>query len=363
MAIISCGCNENGSHKKAVLRWLQLPQVPDPVGFAGAFAGTSHNYLLVAGGANFPEGARPWSGGVKQWNDKIFALHKGESAWKEIGKLPRPMGYGISLDWNEGILLIGGADQEQHYHTVYFLKYDGASLHIDTLAPLPKPLANSCGAIVNKTLYVAGGLSAPSSKNTEKIFLSLALDQPREKQVWRRLQPWPGESRMLSVAGVINNEFYLISGASLEATAADTAPRRKYLTDAYIFNPSGNWRKIKDLPYPVTAAPTPAYTTIDNHLLIFGGDDGRLANQNAILKDTHPGFRTEVLDYGPAKNEWNIADHIFTDKKPDADHNPGRSTWAPVTTPLVVWGNCIVLPQGEVRPGVRTNRVLGAIFK
>lgn len=363
MVIISCGCHENGAYKNGVLQWSQLPQVPDPVGFAGTFAGISHDYLIVAGGANFPAGTRPWSGGVKQWNDKIFALYKDDSTWKEIGALPRPMGYGISLDWNDGILLIGGADQAQHYTTVYFLKYDGASLHIDTLAPLPQPLANSCGAIVNKTLYMAGGLSSPSSKETEKIFLSLALDQPPEKQAWSRLQPWPGESRMLCVAGVINDEFYLISGTSLEATATDSIPKRKYLTDAYAFNASGGWRKIKDLPYPVVAAPTPAYTTIENNLLIFGGDDGSLADQNAILKDKHPGFRTEVLDYDPAKNEWNIAGHIFTDKQPDAGQNPGRSTWAPVTTPLVVWDNSIILPQGEARPGVRTNRVLKAIFK
>ncbi|MCH5720072.1 hypothetical protein [Niabella hibiscisoli] len=43
-----------------------------------------------------------------------------------------------------------------------------------------------------------------------------------------------------------------------------------------------------------------------------------------------------------------------------SENNPGASTWAPVTTPLIVWDGKIILPQGEARPGVRTNRVLVA---
>src|SRR4051794_9202194 len=41
--------------------WTQLPSLPDPEGFASAFAGVSHDALLVAGGANFPD-KRPWDG-------------------------------------------------------------------------------------------------------------------------------------------------------------------------------------------------------------------------------------------------------------------------------------------------------------
>ncbi|MFO0044239.1 MAG: galactose oxidase, partial [Armatimonadota bacterium] len=52
--------------------WKQLPPLPDPEGFAAPFAGMSHNQLLVAGGANFPD-KRPWEGGTKVWYDKVFA--------------------------------------------------------------------------------------------------------------------------------------------------------------------------------------------------------------------------------------------------------------------------------------------------
>ena len=43
--------------------WRELPPLPDAHGFAGAYAGVSGGNLIVAGGANFPDGA-PGDGGV-----------------------------------------------------------------------------------------------------------------------------------------------------------------------------------------------------------------------------------------------------------------------------------------------------------
>ena len=53
--------------------WGQLPPLPDRHGFAGGFAGVSHDALIFAGGANFPD-APPWDGGKKVWYDSIFVL-------------------------------------------------------------------------------------------------------------------------------------------------------------------------------------------------------------------------------------------------------------------------------------------------
>src|SRR5690606_33207725 len=97
------GCQPPGS---AQIGWEQTVQVPDAVGFAAAYAGVSNGHLLVAGGANFPEGTRPWSGGTKQWNDKVFVLAEKGGSWKEIGRLPQPMGYGVSLTWQDGVIML-----------------------------------------------------------------------------------------------------------------------------------------------------------------------------------------------------------------------------------------------------------------
>ena len=63
------------------VRWQQLPNIPDPEGFASPFAGVSGGALIVAGGANFP-GKRPWDGGMKKWYDSAFVLDSPNGPWK-----------------------------------------------------------------------------------------------------------------------------------------------------------------------------------------------------------------------------------------------------------------------------------------
>ncbi len=342
--------------------WRQLAQVPDAVGFAGAYAGASGGSLLVAGGANFPAGTRPWSGGVKQWSDRVFALETPEGRWKEVGRLPRPMGYGVSASWGDGLVLVGGADQRRHYADAYLLWYVSGGLHIDPLPPLPEPIANTCGALVGDVLYVAGGLSNPASTEASKGFWSLDLAKPVAEQRWESLETWPGPPRMLAVAGATDGAFHLLSGASLAMAEGDAQPTRTYLRDAYRYTPGQGWDRIADLPHAVVAAPSPAYAQADGRLLVVGGDDGSLASQAAALQDRHPGFQTAILAYDTATDTWQMDGTVPTDRQPDPENDPNASTWAPVTTAGVTWRGRYVLPMGEVRPGVRTNRVLTLSF-
>src|SRR5215510_4111928 len=79
-----------------VIQSSRLPDLPERLGVAGAFAGVANDSLLVAGGANFPD-APPWKGGKKTWYDTVYLLPETNSEWKVIGKLPRPLGYGVSI--------------------------------------------------------------------------------------------------------------------------------------------------------------------------------------------------------------------------------------------------------------------------
>jgi len=129
------------------LDWRQLPPLPDPVGFAGPFAGVSSNALFVAGGANFPD-KLPWEGGRKIWYDAAFVLDRTNGAWSKPFKLPRAIGYGVSVTTPDGVLCAGGSDSTQHYLDVFLLRWCAGKLETKPLPPLPKPLANSCGALV-----------------------------------------------------------------------------------------------------------------------------------------------------------------------------------------------------------------------
>ncbi|WP_460942497.1 sodium:solute symporter family protein [Spirosoma daeguense] len=341
------------------LSWGQLPPVPDPVGFAGSMAGVSNGALLIGGGANFPDNIGPWGKTPKTWYDDVFVLENKGGSWKKAGTLPRKMGYAISLTTPEGVLCIGGADGERHYTDVFMLSYQNGKLATKTLRPLPQPLANASGALLNGVVYVAGGIESPADTTAENLFLCLDLMKPDAQ--WQRLSGWPGPGRMLAVAGAQDSKFFLFSGTEVYQDTQTKAIKRRYLTDAYAYNPAQkSWQRLTDLPHPTVAAPSPAFAAGQNHLLVLGGDDGANADKNTILKENHPGFRTDILAYHTLTNSWAASGSVFTDKKNDAPGNPMASTWAPVTTPSVVWDGQIVLPGGEVRPGVRTNRVLTA---
>jgi N-acetylneuraminic acid mutarotase len=335
--------------------WSELPSLPDSFGFAGCFAGTSGGSLIVAGGANFPDGGAPWTGSKKVWSDKIFILDKPGGTWKVGCRLPRPLGYGVSINWGDQLLCIGGSNAEGHYSSVFAICYKGDYVHLETLPDLPRPLANCSGALLNNTVYIAGGLFHPEATAAAKVFWALDLAEPEGKRKWKELGTWPGPARMLSVAGVQGGSFFLFSGAELKAKEGQT--QREYLRDAYSFTPNKGWKKLRDLPHAVTAAPSPAYNT-KRSLLIFGGDDGKLAAQASALKEKHPGFSDQILSYDPASDHWSLAGKIKTDKRKDASFNPNGSIWAPVTATMVLWNENLVFPSGEVRPAIRTPRVL-----
>src|SRR5690349_4361587 len=143
---------------KPYLQWAQLPAIPDPVGLAGSFAGVSNGALLVAGGSNFGNNGTPWNGGVKTWYDKIYVLEQPTGQWKEAGRLPHPLAYGVSASWHDGVIIAGGSDATKHYNEVLFLRYKNGKIETENLPSLPAPIANACGIMIGSTFYLAGGI-------------------------------------------------------------------------------------------------------------------------------------------------------------------------------------------------------------
>lgn len=316
--------------------WESWPRLPDPVGFAGPFAGVSNGALIVGGGANFPD-RPPWEGGTKTWYDSAFVLDDPRGEWRTGFKLPQAAAYGVSITTPDGLICAGGGDASRHFTEVVRLEWINDRLVTTELPPLPKPCAFASGALLDKTLYLAGGLDRPEAKTTMHTFWSLDLSQVSAG--WRELEPWPGPERMLAVAGVRDKSFFLFSGTKLRP-GDDGKPMREYLRDAYRYRPGSGWTRLADLPQPTVAAPSPAAAVGSSHLLIFGGDDGSKVGHQPI--DQHPGFSSAVLAYHTVTDTWAVVD----------------TTPAPfVTTPLVPWQSGFVTPGGERRPGVRTTEV------
>ncbi len=320
------------------LAWEKLPPIPDAEGFAGTFAGVSNGALIVAGGANIA--GDKWADPLrKQWHDAVFVLEKPDGEWKVGGRLPRALAYGVSVTTERGVVCIGGSDSERHHAEVFLLEWRDGRIVTSALPTLPQPCANACGALVGKVICVAGGIETPAAIVAMKTFwrLDLAAAGPR----WETLEPWPGPERMLAVAGVVGNSFFVFSGARLSA-GADGRPVREYLRDAYRFTPGAGWKRIADLPRAAVAAPSPALPRAAS-LRIVSGDDGLNVDFQPV-KD-HPGFPRDVLAYDTKLDAWSSQDD---------------APFSRATAPTVRWLGRDVIPNGEVRPRVRTPEVWAA---
>ncbi|MCD2422539.1 galactose oxidase [Niabella pedocola] len=319
------------------------PAIPDPEGFAGMFAGVSHQTLVAAGGANFP-GKKPWEGGAKVWYADIFLLKKGAASWeKSPVSLPRPLGYGVSASYKDKVILAGGSNQQHHHREVYTLSVQNNKVVVDSLAPMPYALANMAGTIVGDVLFIAGGSLTPEGNPVKRF---LALDLKHNK--WIVLEPWPGAERMNAVAAAADQCFFLFSG--IQVLDTKEGKQRKVLEDGYCFIPQyrnglfmgGHWKVLPPMPRGVAAAPGPAPVFGKRYIVIPGGLDHQTAQHADPL--THPGFLPDLLAYDTRQERWMVFDRL-----PRADMR--------LTAPAVVWDHRCFIINGERLPGLRSNTV------
>jgi N-acetylneuraminic acid mutarotase len=300
------------------------------------FAGVSGDALVVAGGANFPD-KRPWEGGTKVWYDDVWVLEKPEGAWRKAGKLPKPLGYGVGVTWKDELICVGGSNADGHHAEVFSLRLDGGAQKVREYPPLPKPCANTSGALVGDVLYVAGGIEKADATKAMHTFWSLHLSEA--KPAWRELPPWPGKERMLAVAAGCGGAFYLVSGAALHP-GADGKPEREWLKDAYRYREGGGWEKLPDAPRVAVAAVSPAPVAGDSVLLIAGDDGGKFGFKP---ETKHPGFPRDAFALDVNSLKWTSLD--------------APTPFSRATVPSTAWRGSFVIPSGEARPGYRTNEV------
>lgn len=297
---------------------------------AAPFAGVSGTSLVVAGGANFP-GGMPWEGGKKVWHDRVWALDKPDGQWREVGRLPRPLGYGVSASARGGVVCVGGSDADRHYADTFLLSTEPEGFRIKALAPLPIPLANMAGALVGDAVFVAGGSEAPGEKEATNRAFILSV----EKNEWKEIAPLPGKARILAMAASDGERFMVFGGVAL-APASDGKIVREYLRDAWAYDRKG-WSRLPDMPRTVAAAPSPLPRS-NGAFHVLGGDDGSRFGFQPVEK--HPGFPGAILAFKDDK--WTESGVVPAPR---------------ATAPVAVWGGFAVIPSGEVRPGVRSPEV------
>ena len=377
------------------LRWSELPPLPGAFGFGGPIAGTDGGALIVAGGANFPDGP-PWPvgdtpAGGKVWHDRIHVLESASNNWKVAGRLPNPLAYAPAISTVDGIYVLGGEKfdgKNGPTADVIRLNWNPETESVvvteNALAPLPEACHYHNAALMGSVIYVAASHAKDdnSRKLDSKSFWSLDLaDRTRR---WRELTPWPGAPRQKMAMAVSSGRLYLISGATWAKNerGENDLKRFELFTDAYCYDPAeAKWTRIADLPVvsenrpiktlgyaygpppmkwhhlregepqpsetvdatfrgqPRPAGASAAIGVGDSQIILLSGATGRF-----ITMDIHerPFFPREVLGYDTRMNTWKVIDQMPV---------------GVVTTSAVKWNDKIVIPSGEIRPGVRTPKV------
>ncbi len=357
--------------------WHILSTVPpapgklEQPGVAGAFTGIHNGALIIAGGANFPDGP-VWEGSPKVYHSDIYVSRLQQTdtlEWINAShfQLPRKVGYGLSIETPEGLLCIGGTDGEKPLAESFLLQWDDKNevIELEEWPALPLPMANMAGALIDGTVYVA----ASSEGDNSKYFWSLDLSNPAAG--WQSLPVWPGAPRTHAVGIAQSNGekvcFFLIKGRYRSPEGIS-----RTFSDVQMYNPVFNrWEVIpSEEEKPEDAVFLSAGTGVPygaNHILLFGGAEGRLLNRlerlgleieaaqdtllqiqliaerDSILRN-HPGFSKDIWAFHTITQTWTILDTL-----------PAGSQ---VTTTAVKWEDRILIPSGEISPGIRTPNIM-----
>lgn len=320
------------------------------IGVAGMLSGNYNGYIIAGGGANFPNGG-PAVGGPKKTYSDVYVFKASKDGLTEVDhqQMPFEIAYGMSVTTPDGVYYIGGSTDEVGAKTITRLTTDNkGKLKIEKVGELPFKIQNGVAGYANDALYIGlGNQNGKSSADFYKFDL-------KSKEI-TKLASFTGDLREQSVSQILNNKLYVFGGGTNTA-----------LTDGYVYDIQNNkWDKV-------------ANVEVDNKAIsVYGGNSIKL-NEDEML--VIGGFNKEVYDWA-VSNLGSLKDQELADFKAKyfgadvADfkwnnqilvYNAKTNTWrsigqipfnAPCGEGLVYSGDNIISINGEVKPGVRSNRI------
>lgn len=199
VCLILAGCAAPEVKNETVWTVQQMQGAPaeEPgieLGVSACYAGVHNGMLMMAGGCNFPE-IPASEGGKKRFYRGIYVSDASVDSvlvWKKIGELPVEAAYGVSVSTPQGIICVGGTNQNGALSSVISISLDkkGTAAVVDSLPSLPCTIDNMGGTVLNRCLYIAGGNVNGIPSNT---LYCLDLDNPDAG--WKQMMDFPGAPR------------------------------------------------------------------------------------------------------------------------------------------------------------------------
>lgn len=357
-----------------LLKWAKIAQLPNEngqpsLGFAGAINGFSNQVLVVAGGANFPD-KMPWEQGKKYYAKEIHILQKIGANWvwdqKFKGELPEPIAYCGNTVTDLGIVYAGGENEKGLSDQVYLLNYKALNhtVAIKKLPNLPNALTNIGLTSIGNTVYAVGGDGQKTSSH-QFLCLDLASKIPE----WKVLPNLPtalANSVTVAQQKDGNDYIYVIGGRSKTESGISNLQHSTFAFDVK----HQVWKKMAALTDGQQVTNLAAASGIaigKNHILITGGDNGKVFHQIEIYLNQIANAKTAEEAARLTKEKNQLVIHHKGFYKGVLLYNTHTNSWrklgelpflAPVTTTATKYGNAVLLSNGEIKPGIRTPNVM-----
>lgn len=299
-----------------------------PHGVSACYAGAVGNWLVMAGGANFAD--KPVAeGGRKCFYSDIYAAEITNAdtlCWQKIGSLPQPMAYGSSVVCGDCLLVIGGSNSDGLLDKVYSISIADGQAIVKSLPSLPVAIDNTAGCLCNGKVYAGGGMWAEGENR--QVF---CLDMDNTAAGWQETDCYAGVPTVQPVLCVWQNKPLFIGG----------------------FQPKTDAHEAQMFPGPTGGA---LAQTADGTIYMAGGVNREIfidaisGRYNLVCKEDYLKkpvewyrFNDTLCIYNPATDEYTVVA-----KTPEI----ARAGCA-----LVVKNNKAYVIQGEIKPGIRTNKI------
>ena len=324
-------------------------------GVSAPFAGCIGEDLVIAGGCNFPD-VPAEKGGTKVYYKDVYAARIEKDtllSWRKVGELPQPMAYGFSVSTSDGIVCVGGMNENGAMKMVFHLSIVNGRLKMKDLPSLPFTLDNMSGCLADNSLFVMGGNRDGKASNT---FLRLDLDNLSEG--WIELPSFPGKPRIQPVCAAQKDEtgemaIYMWGGFSVPAFGVEAS----LSTDGYKYQlEKKSWIS---LPSPadshnetVSLGGGAAVSIGDSLILCMGGVNKDVFLQ--ALRQPEPDYLSHPAEWYKFNREL-LAYHVFNHEWQTICVTSMLARAGAVAVP---YKNAIFYINGEVKPGVRTPTIV-----
>ena len=335
------------------------------LGMAGAITAILNDKLIIIGGSNFPHDY-PWNKGKKKLLNEVhigILTEDNKIEWIDKNQYTFPVAFfnGLSATVNSSIFVFGGITNNGINKLVYRVSFDDKNLlKFDSISTLPANFSPTACGLIDNTILISGHDTVENGLYKFDI----------NTYSWKPEKGLPGEIRTESIVSAMagrrgNEKLYLFGGRHVNGT------KLSIFNDCWTYSLSKNeWQSLGEMKLnsvTLTLMAAPVIQLDDTKLVFFGGDDGvsfqkrfeleqQIKNASGeqktqleiLLREeftSHKGFSPNILVFDTERNTWFNAGSISNEL-------------LPVCTSALRWRDKILIPTGEIKPGIRSDKVL-----